>query len=280
MKNMKTSAVTLLTVLFLVLALSVNSYSQELDAIGVVSAYQGTVEVTRGVETLGVTQGMEVALGDIFDTGADSKVKIVFVDDTLIALGEDTSFEITEFVFNPDERSSVSNITKGKMRSLINKFKGATSNVEYKTANAVAGVKGTTLYIDADEEIFAVREGEAFVRGILPGAKEVRLLDNQFTRIINGNPTDPQFITEGLWNEFLNNTDFPEQLLDLLSFYETYFPGSGLPGSPRGPGGLFLDPTQSNIPGVELPTVPPIDLTPGGGIENGVPVIIDIPGLQ
>lgn len=272
---MRLSILSVLSFCLIAILLSTQSYSQETDGIGVVSAYTGNVEVIRGQNITGVSQGMQVFLGDIFETGPESKVKIVFLDDTLIALGEDTSFEITEFVYNPNERRTVSNITKGKMRSLINKFKGATSSVEYKTANAVAGVKGTTLYIDADEEIFAVREGEAFVRGILPGAKEVRLLTNQFTRIIDGNPTDPQFLSEDIWNEFRNSTDFPEQLLDLLSLYETYFPGSGLPSSPRFTQGPERIPETVNIP-----TVPPIDLNPGEGVNNGVPVIIDIPGLN
>ncbi len=268
------------SVFVLVLLLSTQfSYAQDDEGIGVVSAYEGSVQVTRGVNTLNAAQGMEVLLGDVFDTAEESGVKIVFIDDTLVALGEDTSFEITEFVFNPDERRSVSNLTKGKMRSLINKFKGATSSVEYKTSNAVAGVKGTQLYIDADDEIFAVREGEVFVRGIIPGAREYRLDANQFTRIVNGNPLPPQLLTDDIWDEFQSKTDFPEQLLDLFSFFENYFPGSDVPPSVRG----FTSNTDDNIPGGAFPTTPPVDLTPGAGVENvapEVPVVIDIPGLN
>ena len=254
------------------------SYAQD-DGIGVVSAYEGSVQVTRGINTLNAAQGMEVLLGDVFDTAEESGVKIVFIDDTLVALGEDTSFEITEFVFNPNERKSVSNVTKGKMRSLINKFKGATSSVEYKTSNAVAGVKGTELYVNADDEIFAVREGEAFVRGLLPGAREVRLGANQFTRIVNGSPITPQLLTDDIWDEFQGKTDFPEQLLDIIAFYESYFPGSNIPPGNSSTGST----TTNNIPGTEFPTAQPVDLTPGAGVENiapEVPVVIDIPGLN
>lgn len=277
MINMKKlTAFQLLPLVLIILFIFVSSvYSQENDGIGVLSAYQGKVNVTRSGDILNAFQGMEVLLGDIFETGQNSAAKIVFIDDTLIALGEDTTFEITEFVFNPNERVSVSNITKGKMRSLVNKFKGATSSVEFKTANAVAGVKGTTLYIDADDEIFAVKEGEAFVRGLLPGAREVRLEDNQFTRIINGNPIDPQLLTEDIWEEFFGKTDFPEEFLDLFSFYDIYFPGENVPPSFIS----FSSATENNVPIVDVPTIPPVDLTPGAGVENGVPVVIIIPGL-
>lgn len=278
MKKMKKLVLASVVVLLLLVFAEI-SYSQDTEGIGVVSAYQGSVQVTRGEDTQNASQGMEVLLGDIFDTAEESGVKIVFIDDTLVALGEDTTFEITEFVFNPDERRSVSNVTRGKMRSLINKFKGATSSVEYKTSNAVAGVKGTELYVNADDEIFAVREGEAFVRGLLPGAREVRLGANQFTRIINGSPIDPQLLTDEIWSEILSKTDFPEQLLDLFAIYDQYFPGQNIPPAFT-KSGSFSSTAEEYVPGIELPTVPPVDLTPGAGFENGVPVEIVIPGLN
>ncbi|MGH7806976.1 MAG: hypothetical protein ACRENT_02690, partial [Thermodesulfobacteriota bacterium] len=98
---MKNKALKIYTVLISILWISI-VYAQEAEPVGIVTAVKGQVTVVNaGGESEVVVEGAKVFLGDTFETGDDSGVKILFDDDTLISLGANAIFEITEFVYTP-----------------------------------------------------------------------------------------------------------------------------------------------------------------------------------
>ena len=189
----------LLILLFLSLT-TLASYSQ--NSVGSISELKGNCAIDRNGGEVDANLGGDVFTGDVFEVGDESSVTIKFVDATEISLGEGANLEIDEFVFNPSERKNVTKILKGKMRATINTYKDKTSTVEFKTANAVAGVKGTILYIDADKEVFSVKEGVVALRSTLAGAKPIILKAGQFSRMVNGIPQTPRNMTNQMWREF------------------------------------------------------------------------------
>jgi hypothetical protein len=264
---MKNKALKIYTVLISILWISI-VYAQEAEPVGIVTAVKGQVTVvSAGGESEVVVEGAKVFLGDTFETGDDSGVKILFDDDTLISLGANATFEITEFVYTPAQRKSLSNLTKGKLKSIIQKFEGAESDVEYATPNAVAGVKGTILFIDADRKLFCVLDGEVFVRGVVAGTREVILEAGQCTRIIDGNPSAPVPFSDELKEDFILATEIKEDIPLRDSLYKEEYPGKQAP------------PTISEIIGEgpsigDVPTAQPIDLLPGVNAEGEAPVVI------
>lgn len=244
--------------------------AQEDNPVGIVTAVSGNVTATsvEGTDTL--AEGDPVFMGDIIRTGADSGVKIVFNDESLISLGDETELEINDFVYTPAQRKSVTNVTRGKVRAIISNIKDRSSDVEFKTKNAVAGIKGTILYINADSEIFGVREGFVDVSGLRPGSVTVSLGPNEYTRVVDGNPIPPKPITDEMWFNYQRETNILEGVPDSSTMFRQDYPGR--------------DGTDASLPvalGEQLgdfPTVPPINLTPGAGAENAVPVdiIVDI----
>ena len=142
------------------------AFSQNIQELGIVTAVKGTVNVSNNSGFQEVKEGSVVLLGDIFETSGESGVKIFLDDDTLISLGENTKYEFNEFIFTPNIRESISNITKGKMRAIIRKIKGDDANIKFISPNAVAGIKGTTLYIHVEDNLFAVKEGIVSVKGL------------------------------------------------------------------------------------------------------------------
>lgn len=243
------------------------SYAQEQQPIGIATAVKGQVTVvSSGGESETVVEGVKVFLGDTFETGDDSGVKILFDDDTLVSLGANADIEITEFVYTPTKRKSLSNITKGKLKSIIQKFEGGESNVEYATPNAVAGIKGTILFIDADKEPLCVLEGQVFVKGVAPGTREVKLETEQCTRIIDGNPSDIIPFTDELKEEFILGTEVKEDLPLRDSLYKEEYPGKQPPPT-------IPDDTTAEVPSIgDLPMEQPVDLLPGVNAENEAPV--------
>ncbi len=263
-------------ILILLLFITIPAFAQD-DSIGIVSSLQGEVVVVRNDSDLKVFQGMKVYLGDYFETGDDSGVKIVFIDDTLITLSDNTDLEITEFIYNPEERKTVSNITKGKMRAFVQKFKGESSVVEYRTENAVAGVKGTSLFIDVLNNIISVIEGEIYVRSLVDETKEIILQAGQYTHIgPDGIPSAPAFNSQGILNDY-HDTNFPDSIYDAIDPYGVYYPGGNIPPDSKTTPTTPTPNNNNNNP----PTQPPIDLSPGDTTNGGqilVPVQIDIPG--
>ncbi len=246
----------------------VSAYAQQQpEPIGIVTAVKGQVTVVSGGVSEQVNQGARVFLGDRFQTGENSGAKILFNDDTLISLGANTKFEITEFVYNPARRKSFSNILTGKVKAIIQKFEGE-SDVQFATPNGVAGVKGTILFIDADRGIFFSLEREVFVRGIIPGAREIRLGPGEFTTIgPDGNPLNPAPIPDELKNELQQETQVGEEAPSRDSLYKEDYPGKKPPHT-----GILSE------LGTFAPLEQPVNLTPGVNQNDEAPVnVIVVP---
>ncbi len=160
-KNMRIRNLKIFILLLSVIWFS-SSYAQEPEHIGIVTAVKGEVVFVRAGKSEVAEKGTNVFLGDRFETKEASAVKILFEDDTLISIGANTNFDVTEFVYTPKERKSYYNIFKGRVKAIVQRLEGRDSDVEFATPNAVAGIKGTTEYIDTEGEI-CVEDGDNFI---------------------------------------------------------------------------------------------------------------------
>lgn len=93
---------------------------------------------------------VSVLFHDSVQTESDSRTKALFVDDTLLTVGENTRITIDEHVFNPheDQRSVIVKMLQGHIRALVGKhFAGAGSRFEIHTPTAVAAARGTYFIV-------------------------------------------------------------------------------------------------------------------------------------
>ena len=240
-------------------------FAQDTNPVGIITATQGEVTISDESGTFEAVAGTPVKLGDTIETGEESGVKILFDDDSLFSLGDNTSVVITEFIYTPQERKSISNITKGKMRAIIESVESATSDIEIKTPNGVAGIKGTTLYANADNETFCLRSGEILVRGINK-KKTVTLTPNECTYIIDGDPIAPETISDEVWLKFKKETDIYEGSGSLSAASTQNYPGKGGTGA--------APPLSTLINISQFPSVPPFNQSPLDNIT--VPVTVNV----
>ena len=254
------------TILFLLLIASTSSYSQETNELGIVTSVKGIVTVTNSSGLQDVAEGSVVLLGDIFETGDDSGVKILLDDDSLLALGDNTTYAFSEFIYTPQNRESLSNITRGKIRAIIRNIKGDNADIKFITPTAAAGIKGTTLFINADENIFAVKEGIVAVRGTKGSINEVVITANQFTRIVDGDPISPQYMPDTLWQNYLLQTEIP------LNFSSNSNSISNI--NLTAPETARLPINETDLLSTSVPGVPPVNLT--SPLANVAPVTIII----
>lgn len=244
---------------------SLPSFVQADDEIGIITAVKGIVSITDQSGLIDALEGTPVKLGDTVETGEQSGVKILFDDDTLFSLGDNTSVTINEFIYTPQERKSISNITKGKMRAIVQKVQSGQSDVEINTPNGLAGVKGTTLYANADEDTFCLKTGQIIVQGT-KSQESITLRPDECTHIINGKPISPEKMSEETWLKFKRETDIAEGAETISSLNNNNYPGKN--GSSAAP------PLSSLINISQFPSVPPFNQSP---LDNSIiPVTVNV----
>jgi hypothetical protein len=123
------------------------SWSQTTERIGTVLAVEGVAEVRAAQaqatewERLRFRDG--IFLNDTVRTAADSTMKVLLRDDSIVTLAEQSEMQFTEFLLTQQQRRSIVNLYVGKIRMLTTRLFGTGSVAEVHTPNAVAGVRGS-----------------------------------------------------------------------------------------------------------------------------------------
>ena len=159
---------------FLLLFISVSSNGYGDQKVGIVTSIKGKVEVLRQGKTwMPLSINSAIYEKDIIHTMKNSGVQILFNDESIINIGENSKMEITKHIYNPKEgkRVSVFNLFIGRARALIGKkFNPKKSSFKLKTPTAVIGIRGTHFIVHVvNEELTLVItvDGEVEVRNIL-----------------------------------------------------------------------------------------------------------------
>ena len=121
--------------------------------IGSVVALRGSavIESDSGSRDAKVKDGIQ--LRDTVETRMKSRTKMLFIDDSVLTLGENARVVIKEFVYAKDkEGKSIFNLIDGKMRSVVGR-----AGFEVHTATAVAAARGTVFDCET-----GIKGGKAF----------------------------------------------------------------------------------------------------------------------
>lgn len=160
---------------------------QVVDVIGDV------IIIQEGNAPVAPTLKQPVLLGDIIETKKTGGVKILFKDDTVLTIKENSKTLISEFLFDAkkNERKAVFNVMYGKIRTVVGRFFGENQPVEIKTPTAVGGIRGTDVaaQVTNKETKFYCFNGKFFVANIDRPEKEIQVNEGTFTAVIgNNNP--------------------------------------------------------------------------------------------
>ena len=125
------------------------------DVAGVVKRVQGAVSLQRGSETLPVTPGTPVQVGDRLVTGADGSVGVTMGDDSLLTAGPASTLVVSQFRF--DSTTNDGNMLIGLLKGTLHFVSGliakqSPQNVNVQTRNALMGVRGTEFIVDTRTE--------------------------------------------------------------------------------------------------------------------------------
>lgn len=143
---MKKTISIILSMFMLFIASAVTT--EALDEIGRVVALKGRATIERNKKLLETKIKDGILLIDTVATKEASRTKMLFVDDSVLTIGENTKVVIKEFVYSKDERGrSIFNLIDGRMRAVVGK-----SNLEVYTPTVVTAARGTVIYFETGEK--------------------------------------------------------------------------------------------------------------------------------
>jgi hypothetical protein len=185
--------------------------------VGTVAAVSGTAEIGRGSSWTAAEAGSAVHLGDQLRTGRPGAMRVVFQDDSVLNLGDDSLVTVDEHVFDPEggKAQSVLQLLKGRLRALVSEYYDRVGAVyEIETPTAVSGVRGTEFIVTYDEEQALTEvigiSGRVAVHSVLDRAAHgVFVTAGEITRVAEGQyPTEPPRLDEPIFRQYLEGLQF------------------------------------------------------------------------
>lgn len=125
------------------------------EPVGYVKNVSGEVQVIGAGETVRAAVGSPVAVGSTLKTAVNAAVGVSLRDNTLLSLGPNTEFKLSEFAFDPGEGklSLASRLTRGTLNyvsGVIARLRPEAVSVE--TPSGTLGVRGTHFAVKVEDD--------------------------------------------------------------------------------------------------------------------------------
>jgi hypothetical protein len=274
---------TTVAALFLAFAATV----AEADDVGRIVSMEGTVEIGRAGAFARVENGASVQAGDTVRTGNPGRARILFPDESVLNVGDDSTILIDESVFDPNKgaASTMMHLLGGKVRALVSEYySGSRASYQIETTTAVSGVRGTEFVMayDPKTKLSTVLGlgGSVAVHSPMDRKKRGVLVHaNEITEIAKGRfPTPPRQIRsdDEEYRSLMDGLDLPGGgLPETLLMEDPAFGGKQIPNPDSSDGNVGVNPADGN--GDQQPTteLPPQDASPTGGdaLDQPQPVL-------
>jgi hypothetical protein len=182
--------------------------------IGIIKSYEGEATFERHVtkKVVPVTGNEPVLFKDIAETAEESRMELQFDDQSILTLGEETSLEVNEMIFDPKKntRKTIIKIAYGKIRIEASKLGAARNDLEIVTPTAVIGVRGTEFAVSVDKDgttEVVTLSGLVAVRSGRDDKTEVLLKADMATSVAaSGKISKPKKISKEKKKEVVENT--------------------------------------------------------------------------
>ena len=160
-----------LIIIFLTFASVANASNNSF--VGVVGAAIGDIKNQRN-ESL--TNGSKIFFGDTIISKNKSNAQILFLDQTVLTLGEETELTIDEFVYDPNSQdgSFVSTVKSGTVKFITGQIsKKNPDNLEVKGPAGTLGARGTEFVVlsesNNESTVVLLGPGPNNTLGMIPG---------------------------------------------------------------------------------------------------------------
>lgn len=122
--------------------------------IGTITLLKGNANITREGSDIPAVLGSKLNKKDTIVTKEESKVQIVFNDQTIITIGRNSNFSINEYLFEDNNVPIAKfSLLKGAVRTITGQIgKIAPDKFSINTKTAIIGIRGTIFSILTSED--------------------------------------------------------------------------------------------------------------------------------
>ncbi len=137
-----------------ILLLVLISSSLVASSVATITALKGSASIDRNFKKLEAKLGEKLENKDSIITQDNTKVQLIFNDNTIVTIGKNTNFSIEEYIFDDINQPVVSfGLLKGAMRTITGQIgKIAPDKFRVKTKTTNIGIRGTNFTIYARED--------------------------------------------------------------------------------------------------------------------------------
>ena len=156
---------------FIFLAFISKSISNEF--IGVIGVAVGDINNQKNEK---LSNGSKVFFGDTIFVKSNSNAQILFLDETVMTVGDNTELTIDDFIYDPNTNDGnfVTNVKSGTVKFITGKIsKKNPDNLEVKMPAGTLGARGTEFLVVAkskgESSVLLLGPGPANTLGMIPG---------------------------------------------------------------------------------------------------------------
>lgn len=135
--------------------------------VGKIVSFNGEASILRENQTILVDKNSVFQKNDTLNTKENTKLQILFLDDTIISIGQNSTLKINDYLFEEKDSKAEFTMAKGVFRTITGKIgKIAPENFKLETKSASIGIRGTqivTAIEDNNEKIFCT-EGQIEIK--------------------------------------------------------------------------------------------------------------------
>ena len=160
-----------LIVVFLLFAGVANASNN--NFVGIIGAAVGDIKNQKNEK---LANGSKIFFGDTIISSSQSNAQILFLDQTVLTLGEETEISIDEFIYDPNSNdgSFVSTVKSGTVKFITGQIsKKNPDNLEVKVPAGTLGARGTEFVVlsEAKNEstVVLLGPGPNNTLGMIPG---------------------------------------------------------------------------------------------------------------
>ena len=142
------------TIKILIISILVLSLNLFASGVATITALKGSANIQRGDSTINAAIGTELEQKDVLKTKDNSKLQIIFKDETIITLGKNSDFSIEEYMFEENQKPIAKfGMIKGAMRTITGRIgKIAPEKFSVQTKTATIGIRGTNFAVTVGED--------------------------------------------------------------------------------------------------------------------------------
>ena len=142
--------------------------------VGEITALKGDATIIRENKTIKASRGFKLEKDDKIKTLNNTKMQIIFKDNTIITIGKNSEVKIADYIFDGENSKANFKLSHGIMKTLTGKIgKFAPKRFKVLTKNASIGIRGTYFVVESNDDFIKL--------GMLSGITIFTNLDNMKT---------------------------------------------------------------------------------------------------